>query len=290
MVLGPRVTLNAPSPSVEKLKAAMAEPCRVVGLGCNFFGDYPAVYGLEDIRSCAPLSSRPFIELVKNFPGISLHDNDWQMLVTDPVQAQPLLNLLNVRYLLARPDAVVSDQVDFWVTDRDDFVVVENPEAWPRAFFAGQIVTASSSQDFIRRLLASGQKPFIALAPEEILRQPGLERLETTPSTPVIPATHYELGVNATAFDIHAPSAGAVCLTEGQGNDFTVQINGQNGHVLAVNRAFKGVYLDRPGDYHIVFAYRPRYWMAACLVFWISLFAALLMAGMGFCRECRKAI
>ena len=34
-------------------------------------------------------------------------NGDWMVEVVDPVQAQPLLNLLNVKYLLAPPD--VSD-------------------------------------------------------------------------------------------------------------------------------------------------------------------------------------
>jgi hypothetical protein len=276
MIPGPRETLNAPSPAIQKLQARVADPFRVAGLRNLLWGDYAAVYGLEDIRSCAPLSNAQFVELVRDFPGIFLRPNDWQMRITDPVRAQPLLNLLNVRFMLAPPGVMTPDNIDLRVIDRSDFGVVENPEAWPRAFFDNKLVSIASNQEFVHRLLTGGRQPFIALTPEEIGKEPALVRLEATNDARVVPASHYHLGVNATAFDIHAPSAGVVCLTEGQAKDFTVRINDgfgdRVGRVLTVNRAFKGVYLDRPGDYHITFTYRPRYWTAACLAFWLSLF------------------
>jgi hypothetical protein len=94
--------------------------------------------------------------------------------------------------------------------------------------------------------------------------------LETTNQAIISPATNYRLLPNSTEFDIHAPSAGMVCLTEGQAKDFTVKANNEPKAVLTVNRAFKGVYLDQPGDYHIQFIYRPRHWRLACALFWIS--------------------
>jgi hypothetical protein len=278
MIPGPRETLNAPSAALQKLPAGPADPFRVVGLQCLLWGDYAAVYGLEDIRSCAPLSNSQFIELVSGFPGVSLLPNDWQMQITNPAQAQPLLNLLNVKYVLTPPRVTTSNKIDLRVIDRSDFGVVENPEAWPRAFFDDKLVSLASNEQFIHRLLTGGRQPFIALTPEELAAEPGLDRLEVTNDAPVVPATHYQLGVNATAFDIRAPSAGVVCLTEGQANDFTVRVNDRRGRVLTVNRAFKGVYLDRAGDYRITFTYRPRYWAEACLAFWVSLFSSLAVA------------
>jgi hypothetical protein len=86
---------------------------------------------------------------------------------------------------------------------------------------------------------------------EEIEKQPGLQQLETTNQAAISPATNYRLLPNSTEFDIHAPSAGMVCLTEGQAKDFTALANNEPKEVLTVNRAFKGIYLDQPGDYHI---------------------------------------
>jgi hypothetical protein len=71
-----------------------------------------------------------------------------------------------------------------------------------------------------------------------------------------------------------------VCLTEGQAIDFTARANHEAKEVLTVNRAFKGIYLDRPGDYHIQFIYRPRHWGLACALFWISGGAVIMLGWM----------
>ncbi len=282
MLPGPRVTLNTPSQAVDKIKTDRSGPFRVVGLDGCFTGDYSAVYELEDIRSCAPLSNGEFMDLIRSFPGVSFYS--WMVGVVDPVQAQPLLNLLNVKYLLAPPDASISGKLDFRFTDRSDFGVLENLQVWPRAFFANQVVSISSNEKFINHLLKNGQQPFIALTREEIEKQPGLQQLETTNQAVISPATNYRLLPNSTEFDIHAPSAGMICLTEGQAKDFTAKANKESKKVLTVNRAFKGIYLGQPGDYHIQFIYRPRHWRLACACFWISAGAVILWALMNIIR------
>jgi hypothetical protein len=285
MLPGPRTVLNAPSEAVNKIKLDKSKPFRVVGLEFCFMGDYSAVYELEDIRSCAPLSNGEFINLIRDFPGMKLKENwGWLIQIDDPVRAQPLLNLLNVKYLLARPTFDFGGKLDFQLTDRSDFWVYENLQVWPRAFFANQVVSIASNESFIKHLSENGQHPFIALTGEEIEKQPGLQQLETTNQATIFPATNYLLSVNSTEFDVHAPSAGVVCLTEGQAKDFTAKANNEPKEVLTVNRAFKGIYLDKPGDYHIKFTYRPRYWHLACTLFWISIGGVMMVALMSIIR------
>ena len=277
MLPGPRETLNTPSQAIDKIKMDKSGSFRVVGLQWSFVGDYSAVYGIEDIRSCAPLSNGEFINLFRDFPGIKF-DGVWGIQVVDPVQAQPLLNLLNVKYLLARPDVSDHERPGFRLTDRSDFGVWENLQVWPRAFFANQVVSIAANEKFINHLLKNSQQPFIALTREEIEKQPGLQQLETTNQATLSPATNYRLFPNSTEFDIHAPATGMVCLTEGQAKDFTAMANNESKKVLTVNRAFKGIYLDQPGDYHIQFIYRPRYWRLACACFWISAGMVMVLA------------
>jgi len=283
MLPGPRVVLNTPSVAVDEIKADPSGPFRVVGLEWNFYGDYSAVYGLEDIRSCAPLSNAAFIRLIQKFPGM-FFGGEWMIRVQDPVAAQPLLNLLNVKYLLANPRVGLQEGLDFRLTDRSDFGVLENLEVWPRAFFCDQVVAIASNEEFIQRLLANGKQPFIALTPEEFEKQPALRQLASAKPAAVSPATHYQLLPNSTAFDVHASAAGMVCLTEGQAKDFTARANHQPKEVLTVNRAFKGVYLDQPGDYHLEFTYRPQHWRLACALFWIAAGGAMVLVVMSGIR------
>jgi hypothetical protein len=293
MLPGPREVLNAPSQAIEKIMADKSGPFRVVGSVAwgdvaEFMGDYEAVYGLEDIRSLAPLSNGEYIKLVTTFPGISF-GRQWRIGITNLTEAQPLLNLLNVKYLLTNPRNQVKAGSDFYIADRSDFLVLKNPKAWPRAFFSNLVATNISNDQFVQQLLADGQRPFVSLSPDEIKKQPALLLLLNNTPAIILPATHYRLLQNSTSFDVHAPSAGVVCLTEGQAKDFTATANLENKEVLTVNRAFKGIYLDKPGDYHVEFTYRPHLWRLACVIFWISIGGVLLAGLMGFLSNKKKA-
>ncbi|MGA2029551.1 MAG: hypothetical protein ABSG87_05730 [Verrucomicrobiota bacterium] len=181
MFPGPRMVLNAPSEAINNIKTDKSEPFRVDGLQGVFMGDYPAVYEIEDIRSCAPLSNEEFINLIRNFPGFMLH-KEWMIDVINPSQAQPLLNMLNVKYLLVDPSIKIKGDISFNynITDRSDFLVLKNLQVWPRAFFSNQIIPISSTKEFIKKLLENAEKPFVAMSSEEIEMQPGIRQLETT--------------------------------------------------------------------------------------------------------------
>lgn len=275
MLPGPRAVLDASSPAIAKIKTQETNPFRVAGLGSILIGDYSATYALEGIGSCAPLMNREYIKLIGHFPGIRLTE-DWVIQIIDPIKVQPLLNLLNVKYLLANPSAKIPEGLDFRVSDRSDFLVLSNAMAWPRAFFSNRIIPISSNEEFIQQLLKNPDRPFIAITLEEIKKQPDFQIMEVVAGD-VLPATNYRLLPNSTAFDIHASSAGMVCLTEEQAQDFSAKANNQPKPILTVNRAFKGIYLEAPGDYHIEFTYRPRHWRLACGLFWSSTILVLML-------------
>jgi hypothetical protein len=262
---GKRVKFDAPSTAIDWIKADKSPPFRVTGAEINLFGDYSAVYGLENISSCAPLSNGELVSLLRATPGI-LGQMDWVTQLTNVVAAHPVLNLLNVKYIVTPPAVEVQEGLGYRLAHKSDVGVLENLEVWPRAFFCDKIVPVSSTEQFVEYLYAHSKQPFIALTPAEISRQAVLAELGGVSST-FTAATNYALLPNSTAFDIRADSAGIVCLTEGQGRDFFATVNGENKPILTVNRAFKGIYLDGPGNYHIQFTYRPRHWLLTWAMF-----------------------
>ncbi len=277
MIPGPRTVLNPPSQAIEIVKADHSTPFRTVGLEWTFFGDYAAAYGLEDIRSCAPLSNDELVSLLRAFPGMASYRASWQVALVDPGKAQALLNLLNVKYILASGPVNPDMALDFRVIMQSDMSVVENLDVWPRAYFLDHVIPLSSREDFMRFLNANGKQPFAALTPEEIAAHPEISGLVSSNKPTISPATNFQLLANSTAFDVQASSAGLVCLTEGEGKDFVATANGVRKTVLTVNRAFKGIYLDQPGNYHIEFIYRPRYWRLACVLFWFAAASAIIL-------------
>jgi hypothetical protein len=280
LIPGPRMPLNPTLHSIEMIRADRSAPFRVTAVHPQgegvFSGDYAAVYQLEDIRSCAPLSNAEYIELMRGFPGIR-HDGFWALEVTNAPLAQPLLNLLNVKYLLTHPDDRPPPAPGFQIHEGSEFVAVENQQVWPRAFFINRIDLAHSTEDFIQHLTAHGQTPFACLGDDALVQEPELRPLLNATNATVVAALSYELRPNSTSFTIRAPGAGVVCLTEGQAKDFTACANNESRLVFTVNRAFKGIYLDRPGDYRVTFTYRPRYWRVSCTLFWLSLAGVLVL-------------
>lgn len=198
--------------------------------------------------------------------------------IKDPVAAQPLLNLLNVKYLLTKPGAGWPGG-DFRMADESDFAVMENREMWPRAFFTDRVVSTHTTSEFIQQLSHEGRRPFVALAPSEFAKEPGLQALTDTTSPVVTAATHYDLRANTTAFDVQASGAGVVCLLEGQARDFTATANGEPTPVFTANRAFKAIHLDHAGAYRIEFTFRPRHWRLACGLFLTAVGMLILLMG-----------
>ncbi len=277
LLMGPRMKLAASSPAVDRIKNDDSGVFRVVGLQRNLLGDYAAVYGLEDIRSCKPLANRDYMDLVCNFPGVKF-DREWLIEIADPTAAQPLLNLLNVKYLLTQPGSPWPGG-DFRLADRSDFDVVANQEVWPRAFFTDRVIPVSSTSELIQQLRQDGRRPFVALAPSDFAREPGLRALTATPSPRVTAATHYQLRANTTAFDVQAGGAGMVCLLEGQARDFMATANGEPKTVFTANRIFKAIHLDQAGAYHVEFTFRPRHWRLACGLFLTAAGMLVLLTG-----------
>lgn len=277
MLPGPRVCLNGRSRALETTASRRSDPFRVAAICGALSGNYSAVYGLEDIRSSAPLSNFEYIDLLRKSPGITL-TADWVISVTNIQEAQNILSMLNVRYILADPQHPPETSSDFRVVERSDFLVLENSHAWPRAFFVNEVHEETSVEDFMHRL-EKAKSPFVCLSREFMALHPELQHLKTESNSIVAPATRYELHANSTAFHVRAEAPGLVCLTETQAKDFTVSMNHKPRQVLTVNRAFKGVYVDAPGEYDIEFIYRPRYWFYSCCLFWISLTAGVALVG-----------
>jgi hypothetical protein len=274
---GPRNCLNPPSPGIEQLKAENQEPFRVVGLGTMLSGDYAAAWKIEDIRSCSPLTDKDYVDLIRGFPGIDYPDDNWVFEIKNLTAAEPLLDFLNVKYR-TMADVEFPEKTIGQLTYRNlkDFSVIESHNVWPRAFFANKINVNTGVKSFTQQL-EQNQTPFISINTNQLNDQ--LIALENQTNPVIQRATHYKLLANSTEFDIDAPSAGVVCLTETKDPGFTATANNQKATVLTVNHAFKGICLTQPGHYHIQFTYRPQYWAVSCTLFCASTAAMIGLAG-----------
>lgn len=273
---GVRADLQAPSPAVESIKAALAaEPFRVVGLQGNLLPGWNDVYHLEGISGPDALMNPWYRELAEagGFERVS----DWRLVVrTETLPAlRPVCDFLNVKYYFTLPgdddrlrpllQPVATSDLDVW----------RSGTPWPRAFFADQVLAYDTPPQLAALIRASAGHPFAAVQTGDQQAPPA-----TTGSAMrlVVPADDYRLTANSTSFRVTAPKAGVIVLQEAWlPRSFRVTLNGQPADYFRVNHAFKGVAVAAAGTYRVTFTYRPEHWTLALILSGAGL--ALLLAG-----------
>ncbi len=255
-----RPDFSVTSRAVERLRPLLADPSRVHGIGGAFIPGYSASLGIEHFSSADALTSGYLHDVVD--AATIKRQWEWRTLVL-PEQmkaTQKWTDLLNNRYFLGPrgekpPESyrhLFSEDLEAW----------ESPTAWPRAFFTDRVLTYDSVADFAALVNAS-TTPFAAVQNGAPLSGSGA----------VVAATSYTLRTNSTRFEIAAPSAGVVALTETWfDGDIWVTLNGQPAEAFRVNHAFRGVKIPAPGNYTVEFSYWPRVLTKAL---WLCAFGGL---------------
>jgi hypothetical protein len=166
------------------------------------------------------------------------------------------MDMLGVRYYLDKPGQGAS-LPGTKILGTSDLDVVESPTAWPSAFFTDAAFSYHNLAE-IRYLVDKGDgRPFAVMLPKDFAKLPLPKR--DLAARVVVPATHYRLTQNSTAFDVDAPSPGLVVLGEAwQPGDIEVAVDGKPAEMLRVNHAFRGVYLSQAGTHRVTFRYRPE--------------------------------
>jgi hypothetical protein len=256
-----RVTFHAHSPAMDFVRAdSTAEPARGIGLHNNFFPGWTGVYGLETTHGPDALANPYWRELTGNLPGVE-RIWDWRLYLDPPeaAKARPYLDALNVRYYFdLRSDQGLLGK-SFRLMKAADLDVYSSPTAWPRAFFTDRVVSYDQAPDFVHLIGANDGRPFAGVQRSDENAQEAIALLRHDLfGRTVVAATKYRLTENTTSFDVHAPTPGVVVLNEAYWpGDFRAEANGQKLPILRMNHAMRGVRIDAPGDYHIVFRCVP---------------------------------
>src|ERR1035437_3934778 len=253
---------------------------RGFGLHGNFFPGWTGVYGLETINSPDALMNRWFHELLAA-SGI-LRPWVWDLGVApqNVGAIRPVFDALNVRYYLDRNSdpTLIGPALKF--VQSTDLDIYESPTVWPRAFFTDRLELYDQPAEFTQKIKTGDGRPFAALQRPDLAMQPALTMIpRALAERTVVPAAHYQLTENTTSFDIHATAPGVVVLIETLWpGDFRADIDGHKVPVLRLNHAFKGVFVDSPGDYRVTFRYVPKNFPRN-LILW-ALGAVLLAASL----------
>ena len=273
----PRVDLRAGSPAVQLLRSLTLDPgatgpgpARTVGLGDNFFPGYNGVVGLESIGGTDPLMNPRYDELLTAGGVTKVWGWRWRITRADLPRIRPLLDLLNVRFLLDEVGSGAVTPSPPWRSLATlDLRVEENPEAWPRAFFTDRLERYADLGAFVGRLRTGDGLPFAAVSSDDLAvpsAPPGMASPDGPTPAEVRPARDYRLSNNATAFTVEADRPGVAVLTEAYlPGEFEARVDGLPVTAFRVNHAFRGVFISKPGRHVVSFTYRPR-WFRVTLV------------------------
>jgi hypothetical protein len=269
-----RVDLLAESsPALNLVKTHTAEPSRSAGLGSAFFPGYGGAVGVEQMDGPDPLLNKHYRALM-SASGVKLLFGSWRFGIDHEFLSTNLAlsNMLNVRYFLGDPGTESEPTVSLNKIASLDLDVFESERVWPRAFFTDRLHVYEREEGFIDLLRKSDGTPFGGIPKEALDHQTELSKFigATTPSGTrnSVPATDYVLTSSTTSFKVKAPGPGVIVLSEAYvPGDFQVRVNGKPSDYFRVNSAFKGLFIPEAGDYHVSFAYWPRY---LTLSLWIA--------------------
>jgi hypothetical protein len=189
----------------------------------------------------------------------------------------PLLDLLNVGFVLARPERGLPGLIDVPMQGTDRLKPLRRPTAWPRAFFTDGVTAYVEPQELLRQVAAHG-KPLASVQSTDHRAMEATRGLRASARNS-IPAQRYFLTGNTTSFVVRAPRPGLAVLTETfLPDDFRATLNGQRVPYFRVNHAFKAVAIPSAGDWAVKFEYRPRHWDLSLAIAGAGL---LLLTGLG---------
>jgi hypothetical protein len=270
-------------PAAPAIRFLQAQPGlgRLLGLGNILLPNTNLVYGLRDVRGYDAIEPRLYRDLaVAIDPSIAPIMGGR---VTPFTTAQsPLLNLLNVRYVIAPPglDLATSPApgpryVRVLDGGASDVSVFENTTALPRAWLAHAVAVEPDPDAQVARL----SDPAFDPARTALLAAP-LPADQPLPAAPPITATEM---VSITRYapetvEILTTSAGAglLVLADQAFPGWVATVDGQPAPILTADHALRAVYVG-PGLHTVRFSYEP---LSLRLGAALTLAALLALAGL----------
>ena len=286
-----RMDLQAVSPAIEAIRADAKEPFRALGFHNDLLPGWSGVYGVEGVSGPDALVNPYYRELL-DAAGVN-RVWDWRYIVEpgDLRRLKPVFDLLNVRYYLGyRQDPKPAEKFLRRIASLDMDAYVSDT-AWPRAYFTDSAAVYADPSQFCSWVKAGDGRPFVGIEHGDWMALSPAPRVSGDLAKRVVrPAEDYRLTTNSTAFTVTATGPGFIVLEEAyERGNFRATIDGAEAPVIRVNHAFKGVYVDAPGTYRVVFTYRPAGFAASngLSAFGVALWALAVAGSMFFSRARR---
>ena len=263
-------------PAVPALTAlAKAPPGRVMGFAC-FPAILSAACGLHDIRGYDAVDPARLVDLVLNASEPSSFKPPYALTMElapkakitpeGNIQLKPVLDMLDVRYVIFR--GVPFPKAKAFVQS-DDYWVLENPRALPRAFVPRHVEVITNDAERLARIESDDFNPREVAFVEESVTEPSVIEgsAEITHEVP-----------SRIDVSVEMKTPGMVVLADLWDKGWSAYLNGKRVPILRANHAVRGV-LVGPGKSTLEFRYVPAGFM---LGFGLAGIAALAVAGCAF--------
>ncbi len=273
-----RVDLRERSPALEAIQAARDTPFRVAGFVDTFFPGWSAAYDLEGLSGPDALVNRYYRQFMDASGIERVWDWRYKLEDKDLTAVKPFLDALNVRFYLDYPAGQKGSKTSLRPFRSLDMEAYESPTYWPRAFFTDSAAVYTDLAQYCSWIRGGDGRPFAAIQHNDWIRlSPVPEVSGDLASRQVRAARDYRLTTNTTSFTVSATGPGFIVLSEAYERiNFHATLNGAEVPYLRINQAFKGVYVDAPGEYRVEFRYWPRDFTVILAVSGTGLLLALL--------------
>jgi hypothetical protein len=252
-------------------QAAKSIPGRAIGVHC-LPAPLVVMAGLSDIRGYDAVDPSRMVNLLKTAaePGGEPSYAAVQYLVpkgaippSDPVQLAPVLNMLDVRYLIF--PGVPPPHIHPMFQENGYWVLV-NSNALPRVFIPKSVETISTGPDELKKLASPRFNPVAVAYVESPVELPascrGVAQITNEIPTRVMISVQME-------------TPGLVVLADNWENGWRAYWNGKPAPVLRTNYAIRGVVVPA-GSGTLEFIYQP---MSLILGIWLAGFGAVILSG-----------
>jgi len=212
-----------------------------------------AAYEIDDIRSLDPLQVSRYIDFLRADFSASIYDRFDASEVSREIIRSPLLDLMNVKYILANPElpvhGFISDKFEL-VYDRE-VRIYRNKDALPRAFVVGHAEVLPDKN----RILAKLTEPEFD-AKENVLLEENVTNNAAIASAASSPVTFERYEPNYVRLQAELTRPGWLVLTDTYYPGWKVLIDGRAGRILPADYIFRAVPLES-GSHLVEFVYRP---------------------------------
>jgi hypothetical protein len=255
----------SPPEANSQLHEVFADPWVLPLLGNN----RSMMLGLHDIQGYNPAQ---VVSYMNTFTAMNELQREYhEALVYAPALGSPILDLLNVRYVIAPKNSapfggepLAADQYPAQyrpVFEDDDVIVFENLNALPHAWIVHDTVRLDSLTA-LEQINSGAIDPGLTATIEDT---PPTMPTSADASSDSVSITHYspdQITIQATA-----SSDGMLVLSDVYDPDWTVTVDGKEAKMLEVDGVLRGVQIPR-GEHTVDFSYNPQ---SLKYGFWISI-------------------